>query len=90
LNECEAPFPAWVEPSWHAWAIGCLRCQQVCPENATVELLVEPPERFDEAESAAILAGDQIRLGAATRTKLARCGLDYSASLIARNIRALL
>ena len=90
VNESEEPFPAWVDPAWHAWAVGCLRCQQVCPENAAVELLVEPPERFDEAETAAILAGDQTGLTAATREKLRRCGLDYSATLIARNIRALL
>ena len=88
--ESEEPFPTWVDPAWYAWAVGCLRCQQVCPENAAVELLVEPPERFDGAETAAILAGDQTRLTAGTREKLRRCGLDYSATLIARNIRALL
>ena len=70
--------------------MGCLRCQQACPENAAVELLVEPPERFDEAETAAILSGEQAALSAATRDKLDRCGLDYSAALIARNLRALL
>lgn len=90
LNESEAPFPSWLDPAWHSCAVGCLRCQQACPENAAVTLRVEPPERFDAAETAAILAGDQAALPAATRAKLARCGLDYSAPLIARNLRALL
>jgi epoxyqueuosine reductase len=90
LNESEQPFPAWVEPSWHTCAIGCIRCQQVCPENAAVELLVEPPPRFDEAETAAVLAGEHTGLTEPVREKLRRCGLDYSAPLIARNLRTLL
>lgn len=91
VNEDRAPFPKWVHPAWHTCAVGCLRCQQVCPENAGVELLVEPPEMFDEEESAAILAatGDS-GLAPATLAKLERCGLDYSPGLIARNLLALL
>ena len=91
LNESDAPFPDWVQPEWHACAVGCLRCQQVCPENVEPGLTVTPPERFDEQESAAILAAtDHSRLSEATRAKLERCGLDYSATLIARNLRAVL
>jgi epoxyqueuosine reductase len=91
VNEDEAPFPDWVDPAWHHCAVGCLRCQQVCPENATVDLRVASAEVFDEAESAAILAATPSD-GLARRTleKLARCGLDYSPGLIARNLRALL
>ncbi len=55
VNEDEAPFPAWVDPAWHTCAVGCLRCQQVCPENAVVELAVAAPEEFDEEESRLIL-----------------------------------
>ncbi len=91
VNEDEAPFPDWVDPAWHHCAVGCLRCQQACPENAGVELHVAPAEVFDEAESAAILAAAPTEeLGAATREKLARCGLDYSPALIARNLHALI
>lgn len=90
-NEDEAPFPDWVDPAWHHCAVGCLRCQQSCPENAAVELRIAPAEALDERETAAVLAaapGD--RLPAATREKLERCGLDYSPTLIARNLHALL
>ncbi len=91
VNEDEAPFPEWVDPAWHHCAVGCLRCQRACPENAVVELRVARPEVFDEEESAAILAATPTeRLAPATREKLARCGLDYSAALIARNLRALI
>jgi epoxyqueuosine reductase len=90
-NESLEPFPAWIEPSWHTCAVGCLRCQVACPENAAVTLEVAAPERFDEAETAAILAAcDPDRHTEATRAKLARCGLDYSPALIARNLRAAL
>lgn len=90
-NEDRAPFPDWVRPEWHHCAVGCLRCQLACPENASVTLTVEPPEPFDESETAAILAAaDSSRLPAATRAKLARCGLDYSPELIARNLAALI
>lgn len=91
VNEDEAPFPAWVDPAWHHCAVGCLRCQQACPENASVDLRIAPAEVFDEAESATILAGaPDGELTPETREKLARCGLDYSPSLIARNLRALI
>lgn len=91
VNESEAPFPEWVDPAWHHCAVGCLRCQQSCPENAGVELRVAPAESFDAAESAAILAATPAeQRAAATRERLARCGLDYSPALIARNLAVLL
>ena len=91
VNEDEAPFPEWVDPAWHHCAVGCLRCQQACPENAGVELRIAPAETFDQAETAAILAATPAdQLAAATCDKLARCGLDYSPALIARNLHALI
>jgi len=90
-NEDEAPLPDWVDPAWHHAAVGCLRCQQSCPENAGVDLVVAPAEVFDEQETAAILAATPAdEVAAETREKLVRCGLDYSPALIARNLRALL
>lgn len=91
VNEDRRPFPAWVEPAWHTCAVGCLRCQQACPENAAVDLVVAPAEVFDEAESEAILAATPATgLPDDTRARLKRCGLDYDPRLIARNLRALL
>lgn len=99
-NEDDAPFPEWLDPSAHHCAVGCLRCQQACPENARAALVQAAPEWFDEQETAAILAAEDIAdagdegrwagLPAATRAKLERCGLDYSPKIIARNVRALL
>lgn len=91
VNEDRDPFPDWVEPAWHTCAVGCLRCQQACPENATVRLSVAPAEVFDDEEAAAIMAATPAdELAAATRVKLRRCGLDYDPGLIARNLSALM
>ncbi len=91
VNESDDPFPAWVQPAWHTCAVGCLRCQQVCPANAGVDLRVDEPVRFDAAESAAILAGDGSAAGdPATAARLAACGLDYEPGPMARNLRAVM
>jgi len=90
-NEDTEPLPLWIDPRWHHVAVGCLRCQLACPENATVELEIAPPERLDEAETAAILAGEPAEgRTPETQAKMGRCGLDYSPELIARNLRLLL
>lgn len=90
-NESLDPFPAWIDPSWHQCAVGCLHCQRACPENVKPGLTVAAPEVFDEEETAAILAAaERTGLAATTVAKLASCGLDYSPQLIARNLRAVL
>lgn len=96
LNESDEPFPDWVQPQWHTCAVGCMECQRVCPQNWPDRLVTEPPVRFDETESAAILAGDGAALarlaatGSDVRDRLAACGLDYEPGPMARNLRALL
>ena len=72
-------------------AVGCLRCQLVCPENARVDLLVGSQEVFDEEETAALLAGaERSALSPVTRAKLERCGLDYFVAPLARNLSVLI
>lgn len=94
-NESRAPFPDWLELSVHHTAVGCLRCQKACPENHAAGLVEAPPQTFDEAETAAILAAERDEaewagLGPATHDKLERCGLDYAPAVVARNLRLLL
>jgi epoxyqueuosine reductase len=90
-NEHTDPLPAWITPEMHHVAVGCLRCQQACPVNKKVELLVAEPEHFDEAETTAILAAEPAeKRSSETAERMARCGLDYHPQLIARNLRLLL
>lgn len=89
-NERTEPMPGWVNPGWHHAAVGCLRCQKACPENAG-HLEEAPPERFSEEETAAILSATPAAdLPAGTVEKLQNCGLDYEPDLIARNLALLL
>jgi len=91
MNESLKPLPDWVEPGWHTCAVGCLRCQQACPENAVVDLAVEAPEVFDEAETAAILRAAPLEeYSAGARARLGRSGLDYGPEVMARNLRVLI
>ena len=92
VNEDEAPFPDWVDPAWHHCAVGCLRCQQACPENAGVELRVAPAEvvRRARRRRRSWRRRRPRELAAATREKLAAAASTTRRRLIARNLRALL
>ncbi|MBN2204895.1 MAG: 4Fe-4S binding protein [Thermoleophilia bacterium] len=94
-NESRAAFPGWLEPSAHHAAVGCLRCQQACPEDRAAGLVEATPERFDEEETATILAAERDEtawagLSPVTQAKLERCGLDYLPAVVARNLSLLL
>jgi epoxyqueuosine reductase len=53
----DVSFPSWVRPEWHNALVGCLRCQEVCPENRPfIGSIVEGP-CFDEEATRAFLAG---------------------------------
>ena len=53
----DVPFPAWIRPEWHNALVGCLRCQEVCPENRPfIESIVDGPS-FDEETTRSFLAG---------------------------------
>jgi hypothetical protein len=64
---------------------------QACPVNKKAGLIVTEPEHFDEAETAALLAAEPVEdRSPETAAKMARCGLDYDAQLMARNLALLL
>lgn len=90
-NESAADWPAWAPASAHHCLFGCLMCQRACPANP--DLRVEHTGvRFDEEESAMLLAGGD-RSGPvwdAVRTKLEPLGLSFQEHVIGRNLRALL
>lgn len=85
------PFPTWIETSAHHTAIGCMECQQVCPENRGVRGRVEARERFTGEETAAIIAGaGPEKLSESTRMKLERLDLLRFLDLLPRNVEAAL
>ena len=81
------PFPTWIDPSAHNCLIGCMLCQQFCPEDKPFLEWVEGNEEFSHEETSLLLKGtlpDQ--LPAATVKKLERLELIDSLDILPRNL----
>jgi epoxyqueuosine reductase len=91
-NESEDPIPDWIDPSWHNALLGCMRCQEACPENVAVADLHDDLESFTEEETALLLEGTPA--GELPRETLAKVSLiDFdgdSYPLLGRNLKLLL
>jgi epoxyqueuosine reductase len=88
-NERTDPFPEWIDPAWHQCLVGCMDCQNVCPENAPFQDRREESIVFSCEETQQMLEGVRAEeVGPPVREKLTRLCLwdDYEA--IARNLRA--
>lgn len=57
FNENPGEFPNWILPSMHHALMGCMKCQDVCPENRRIPELVVTLEPVSEAETKTILKG---------------------------------
>ncbi|MGO8684281.1 MAG: 4Fe-4S double cluster binding domain-containing protein [Thermoleophilia bacterium] len=97
-NENERPFAPWIEAAWHHCLVGCLRCQQACPEDRAAREQVAETAAFDERETKLLLAGvdhDLLRRESRLRDKFGNLGLlnyddEFLGIALARNLRALL
>jgi epoxyqueuosine reductase len=90
-NERAHPFPMWIEPGWHHALMGCMRCQEVCPEDKDRWGTYQPGEAFDEDETALLLTGPRREdLPSALEAKLLQLELLDDLSILSRNLRALL
>lgn len=92
LNERPGEFPAWIDPSWHHCLVGCMRCQEACPENRTVSRRVEQIGEFTEEETELLLDGGAAdgRVSAGMRKKLVDFGMVEYKDLLDRNLGVLL
>jgi epoxyqueuosine reductase len=85
------PFPDWLDPSWHNCLVGCMICQQVCPENKKYIGWIEDGPEFSEEETALILRGIAFdELPAEIVDKWKWLGLSEDFDIFPRNLRALL
>ncbi len=85
------PFPAWVDPVWRNYLVGCMICQRVCPENKEFLGWIEEGAEFSEEETALLLKRilpDQ--LPAALMEKLARWDLVDLLDVLPRNLSVFL
>lgn len=91
LNEGDEPFPSWLERGVHKAAVGCLRCQEACPENRqTLGAIVDKRFILDRESSELLLSGtpvEQLSVVAADAVRAA--DMVRSEARLARNLRAL-
>ena len=91
LNEKPGDFPDFVDPSFHNALVGCLQCQDVCPENMPFRHRVEPGEEFSEEESRLLLRYEAAgSLPAAIRRRLENMDLMDYVEFLPRNLRAVI
>ena len=63
-SESRRPIPAWVEPPKSVCLIGCMACQQVCPENkGRLKTVPSGVELTAEETEAVIKAGRRLEKG---------------------------
>jgi epoxyqueuosine reductase len=91
FNEFEDPFPPWVNPRSHNALVGCLRCQEVCPENRAVVHRREEGVTFTETETDLILQGKpKEQLPPELIVKLQGLNMVEYLSVLPRNLAVLL
>lgn len=93
LNENGGDFPAWLKPSAHHTAVGCMICQRACPKNRGHLSVQTVESAFDKDEIDAICAGGEFHdLPEKTQKTLKSFDLDdyWPKQALSRNIRALL
>jgi epoxyqueuosine reductase len=101
LSESRRPMPAWARPPKALCLIGCMACQQVCPENKGRLKTVPSGTEFTAEETDAVIeAGRGLATdgpGAAAkarrnpafssaRTKLERLGMTEDIDVMGRNL----
>jgi epoxyqueuosine reductase len=91
LNEKGGDFPGWVNPACHNTLVGCLKCQDICPENSPFGKWIEPWEEFSAAESLLLMqGGPPEKLSLSLRKRLLNLGLLEYIELLPRNIRSVM
>jgi len=50
-------FPQWLDPAWVDGLVGCLRCQECCPENNPFRSFSNDEEGFSAEETEALCRG---------------------------------
>lgn len=81
------PFPDWIDPAVHNCVMGCMKCQQFCPENKPFLGWFEEDEEFSNEETRLLVEGvSRERLPSQTKVKLERLELLNDLELLPRNM----
>lgn len=91
FNEEESQIPDWVESSWHNCLVGCMICQDVCPENRDVVKEIVEGATFSEEETKALLRVAKIEdLPSELRKKVEDSDLSLLYPVLPRNLGLIL
>lgn len=82
------PFPAWIEPGMHNCLMGCMLCQQYCPEDKPFLGWFEEEVEFSTEETQMLIQGTTSdNLPMLTRKKLEYLELTGDLDKLPRNLR---
>jgi epoxyqueuosine reductase len=91
FNEHLNPFPEWIDPGSHNSIIGCMRCQDICPENMEFRSAAIAAESFSGKETGLILKGVPFEeLPEKLQLKIGHLGLQRYHKHLSRNINVLI
>lgn len=86
-NEHAGSFPDFIDSSFHHCLFGCLKCQNVCPENRHKSISIEEKEYFSEYETSFILNNKPLNeMPLSTRQKLESLNIIDDYPLLSRNL----
>jgi epoxyqueuosine reductase len=81
------PFPDWIAPEMHNCLIGCMLCQQYCPEDKPFMGWFEDCVDFSQEETSLLLRGcPRNELPEETQRKLEKLGLIDYLDVLPRNL----
>jgi len=91
LNEHPGDFPDWVHPSWHNSIVGCILCQEACPQNQGQSDPMTDLGEFTSDETELLLNQVPLEsLSSALRSKLEKINMTVYYQCLSRNLRVLL
>ncbi len=91
FNERPGEFPKWIDNSAHHCLVGCLFCQDKCPQNKKVINNINECEFFSERELIAIMNIKEFeKLDINIRFKLIKLNMDVYYNVLSRNLKVLL
>jgi len=88
-NEISGGWPDWLPADAHHCLVGCLKCQEVCPQNQGRLRYESLDVSFDASETDLILSG-QCENDEGIKAKLTEIGLAGYAPVLGRNLKALM
>jgi len=88
-NRNPGEFPDWIIREWHHAMVGCIKCQSVCPQNASVFKEIPLLETFTVSETETLLAATEFEtLPQDLKDKFVQFGFPELHHILLRNIKA--